>query len=82
MDSRDVEWATTELRMLRFPGTQVLQLGLIPGALDQPLCPEGWVPPNSAHEKETDASKERHTREAGCSDPHLKKSSEWTATAP
>jgi len=38
----DVEWATTELRMLRFPGTDMLQRPVVPGAELPPLRPQGW----------------------------------------
>mmetsp|Transcript_13830 Transcript_13830/g.39159 ORF Transcript_13830/g.39159 Transcript_13830/m.39159 type:complete len:924 (+) Transcript_13830:273-3044(+) len=43
MEPKDMEWAASELRMLRFPGTEGLQLEVIPGALGSNLCPEGWA---------------------------------------
>jgi hypothetical protein len=58
MPESDIEWATTDLRMLRFPGTDMLQRPVVPGAELPPLRPEGWQTsaPKSALEKAEKAS--------------------------
>jgi len=45
MQPMDVTWATTELRMLQFPGTVMMQREIMPGGISESLRPDGWTPP-------------------------------------
>ena len=45
MSSSDAEWVSSELPLLMFPGTELLEVALVPPGTAPPLRPAEWVNP-------------------------------------